>query len=100
MVKHVIIWTLAPDLGEDKKVKIKKEAKSALESLIGKIDGLLDIKLNTDMLSSSSGEMMLDSTFTDEDALKAYQIHPLHKAAADAYIRPYTNTKLCCDYEI
>ncbi len=100
MIKHVIIWTLSDSLSEEEKTKVKSNAKAALEGLSGKIDGLLEIKLNVDMLPSSNGEMMLDSTFTNEDALKAYQIHPLHQAAANDFVRPFTASRLCCDYEI
>jgi hypothetical protein len=43
--------------------------------------------------------MMLDSTFTDEAALKAYQVHPDHVFVADNFIRPYTKARLCLDFE-
>ena len=43
---------------------------------------------------------MLDSTFTDEAALKAYAVHPEHVAVADGKVRPYTCLRTCLDYEI
>lgn len=99
MVKHIIIWTLKNTLSEEEKSKIKAEAKCALEALSGNIDGLLDITLITEMLPSSNGDMMLDSTFESADALSHYQKHPLHMAAADTFVRPFTATRLCMDYE-
>ncbi|MBE6715173.1 MAG: Dabb family protein [Ruminococcaceae bacterium] len=99
MVKHIIIWTLSDELTDSEKEKAKKEAKAALEALSGKIEGLIDIKLNIDMLPSSNGEMMLDTSFESESALKGYQVHPLHTEAANRFVRPYTKMRLCCDYE-
>ena len=42
---------------------------------------------------------MLDTTLTSEEALKGYQVHPAHVAAADTYVRPYTEIRMCMDYE-
>ncbi len=99
MVKHIIIWTLKDELSESEKEIVKKNAKEALEALSGNIEGLIDIKLVCDLLPSSNGEMMLDSSFEDAEALGHYQKHPLHVAAADNFVRPYTKTRLCIDYE-
>ncbi len=100
MVKHVIIWKLREELGDAERAEVKKNAKAALEALNGKIDGLLDIKVICDFLPSSNGDMMLDTSFTDDAALKAYQVHPDHVAAANAFVRPFTHTRLCCDFEV
>jgi hypothetical protein len=43
---------------------------------------------------------MLDSSFADEAALKAYALHPEHVAVADGKVRPYTAVRSCLDYEI
>lgn len=99
MVKHIIIWTLKDELSAEEKEVVKKNAKEALEALAGNIEGLIDIKLVCDLLPSSNGEMMLDSTLESVEALAAYQKHPLHVAAADNFIRPFTKMKLCTDYE-
>jgi hypothetical protein len=99
MVKHVILWQLNDDLQGDARTKVLNEAKSSLEALKGKIDGLTDIKLNIVPLPSSNADMMLDSTFVSEDALKQYQVHPDHVYAANTYIRPFTKARLCLDFE-
>ena len=43
---------------------------------------------------------MLDSTFTDEEALKAYAVNPAHVAVADGRVRPYTAVRTCLDFTI
>ena len=99
MVKHVILWQLKDEFTEEEIVKIKKEAKESLEGLMGKIDGLLEIKLNTVGLESSNADMMLDSSFVSEEALKGYAVHPEHVKAADTFVRPFTKSRLCLDFE-
>lgn len=98
MVKHVIIWTLKDEV-VDKKA-LMSEIKVALEGLVGKIEGLLDMKIETEGLASSKGDFLLDSTFVDEAALNFYATHPEHVAIADGLLRPNVAQRLAYDYEI
>ena len=100
MVKHVILWQLKDELTADEKKKIKAEMVVALEGLVGKVPGLLEVKVQTEGLASSNAEVMLDTTLTDEEALKGYAVHPDHVDVANAYVRPFTKTRLCLDFEI
>ncbi|HKM35157.1 MAG TPA: Dabb family protein [Lachnospiraceae bacterium] len=100
MVKHVILWTLKDEYSGAEMEKIKADIKEGLESLAGRIPGLVDIKVNTTGLSSSNADLMLDSTFVDEEALKGYSIHPEHVAVANTKVRPFTATRTCMDYVI
>ena len=100
MVKHVIIWTLKEGYSDEEKSKIKSGIKNGLEGLMGKIPGLTEIKVNIDALPSSNADLMLDSTFESEDALKGYAVHPEHVAVADGLVRPYTAVRSCLDFEI
>ena len=99
MVKHVILWQLKDELTAEEKVTIKKEMKESLEGLVGKIPGLLEMKIQTEGLASSNAEVMLDSSFEDEAALKGYATHPEHVAVADGKVRPFTKARLCLDFE-
>ena len=100
MVKHIILWTLKDEYSKEEKENIKLEIKKGLENLAGQIPGLVDIKVQTESLESSNAELMLDSTFTDENALKSYAVHPLHVDVANTKVRPYTATRSCLDFEI
>ena len=100
MVKHVILWTLKDELSELEKEEVKKEIKEGLEGLKGVIPGLIDIVVNTNGLPSSNADLMLDSTFDDEEALKAYAVNPAHVAVADGKVRPYTKTRSYLDFKI
>ena len=101
MVKHIILWTLNPELTESEKEAIKAGIKEGLEGLVGKVPGLIDVKVNiSGRLASSNVDVMLDSTLESEEALKAYAKHPSHVAVADTKVRPYTVQRSCLDFEI
>lgn len=100
MVKHIILWTLK-EMSEDEKSKVKSDIKISLESLSGKIPGLLDIKVVIDgRLETSNADLMLDSSFESFEALKAYAVHPEHVKVAEEKVRPFTASRSCLDFEI
>ncbi len=99
MIKHVILWQLKDELTAAEKETVKADAKKYLESLYGKIDGLKYIKVNINGIPSSNADMMLDSGFESVEALKAYAVHPEHVAVADTYVRPFTKSRSCLDFE-
>ena len=100
MVKHIILWQLKDEFTCDEKVNIRKGIKEGLEGLQGVIPGLLEIKVNTNGLASSNADVMLDSSFESEEALKAYAVHPAHVEVADGKVRPFTKTRACLDFEV
>lgn len=100
MVKHVILWQLKEEVQGEEKDAVKAGIKNGLEGLAGQIPGLLDIKVQTEGLASSNADVMLDSTFVDEAALKTYASHPAHVNVADTKVRPYTKTRVCMDFEV
>ena len=101
MVKHIILWRLREDLSAEEKETVKRDIKAGLEGLAGRIPGLIYINVVIDgRLDSSNADIMLDSVFEDEAALRAYAVHPEHVAVADGKVRPYTIQRTCLDYEI
>ncbi len=101
MIKHIILWTLKPELSEEEKQTVKAGIKTGLEGLVGRVPGLLDVKVNiSGRLDSSNADVMLDATLESEEALKNYAKHPEHVAIADNKVRPYTVQRSCLDFEI
>ena len=89
MVKHIILWTLK-ETDADKKAEILANMKEHLEGLAGKVPGLLEVHVRTNPLASSNAEVMLDTTLENEEMLKV----------ANTYVRPYTDVRMCMDYEV
>ena len=106
MVKHIILWKLKEEYSREQADEIKLGIKEGLEGLgifngdIGEIDpGLVDIRVYTEGLASSNMDLMLDSVFENEEALKNYATHPAHVAVADGKVRPHTVIRSCMDFE-
>lgn len=99
MVKHIILWKLKDEYSPERKAEIKAGIKEGLEGLKGRIQGLTDIRVVTCGLASSNADVMLDSTFESEEALKAYAVNPEHVAVADTKVRPFTAQRTCLDFE-
>ena len=101
MVKHIILWTLNPELSEAEKKEVKAGIKEGLEGLVGKVPGLINVMVNVDgRLDSSNADVMLDSTLESAEALKGYAVHPDHVAVANTRVRPYTVQRSCLDFEV
>lgn len=97
MVKHIILWKLKE---EHNNQEVKQGIKSGLEGLLGKIPGLTEIKVQAESLESSNADVMLYSVFEDQASLKGYATHPDHVYVANTYVRPFTETRLCLDFEV
>ena len=95
MVKHIILWKLKEDANN---FNVKQGIKNGLEGLMGKIDGLLEIKVEINGLQSSNADVMLYSVFENEKALKEYAVHPEHVYVADTFVRPFTEVRMCMDF--
>lgn len=99
MVRHIILWKLKDEFSATEKDAIKRNIKDGLESLKGQIPGLINIKVNTKGLATSNADLMLDSTFTDEESLHGYSVHPKHLEVANTKVRPFTASRTCLDFE-
>ncbi len=100
MVKHIIVWTLK-DMPADEKESVKAGVKAGLEGLMGKIPGLLSIKVIADgRLDTCNSDLMLDSAFESPEALKGYIDHPDHVAVATTKVRPFMSIRSSFDYVV
>lgn len=101
MVKHIILWTLNPELSAEEKAEVKKGIKAGLEGLMGKVPGLLSVTVNIDgRLDSSNCDVMLDCTLDSPESLKAYATHPAHVEVVNTKVRPYSVQRVCLDFEV
>lgn len=98
MVRHIILWKLKESLSVTEKESVKQDIKAGLEGLMGKVPGIVSIKVNINGLPTSNADVMLDSAFTDFESLKAYAIHPLHVAVAESKVKPFTELRVCLDF--
>lgn len=97
MVKHIILWKLKQNLSNP--IQTKLEIKESLESLVGKIPGLIDAKVITNNLDTSTVDCMLISTLESKKVLENYAIHPLHVDIVNNIVKPVVDTRIAFDYE-
>lgn len=99
MVHHVILWKIKEDKTEEEKAAIRSNVKKGLEGLKELVPGIENITVRTEALPSSNADLMLDSVFVSEQALKDYAVNPHHVQIADTYVRPNMELRMCLDYE-
>ncbi len=100
MIRHIILWKLKSDIPADKIPQVKAAIKESLEALPAVIDGLESLSVHTEGLSTSTCDIMLESCLRDAAALEYYKDHPAHVAAADGFVRPNVDVRLCLDFEV
>lgn len=95
MLRHVVFFKLKNPTPE-----VLNETKNVLMNLKGKIPELIDIEVGIDVVRSErSYDIALITTFESLDAMKAYQVHPLHVEVLK-YIAEVRETVIAVDYEV
>lgn len=98
MVHHIVMWKFKPEIEEEKKADIKKAMSENLQSLVGKVPGLLSLELVENPISSSTHDIALVSTLEKAEDIAAYAVHPDHVRVANTYVRPFVTDRACLDY--
>lgn len=100
MVKHIVTWNYGEGFTVEENKNNAKRMKEELENLIDLIPGIVSIQLYTNPLETSEADLVLDSIFESEEALKAYVVHPEHVRVGTNFVKPYTRNRKCVDFAI
>lgn len=92
MVKHIVLYTLKPDV--DKMAAVQLIA-SVLEPLVGQIPGLLHMEIRR---AFNGMDYALYSEFESREALTAYAVHPLHQEAKSHFFH-LLDSRVAADYD-
>ena len=98
MVHHIVMWKFKAEITEERKPELKAAMKENLNSLVGKVPGLLEMKFVDEPLSSSTHDIALVSVLEKAEDIAVYGNHPAHVAVADTYVRPFVTERACLDY--
>ena len=98
MVKHIVLWDFKEELNDEERSVAAINLKDTLEPLSSQIEGVVSLKVVINEMSGSTKEIALISEFVSEEALNAYQIHPLH-VEAGKYVKTVTKDRVCFDFE-
>lgn len=92
MVRHIVMWNLK----EENKEKNALAIKEALESLNGRIAGLLHLEVNR---CYNGCDLCLVSEFESREAVRFYRDHPLHRSC-QKIVHAAMRERFSCDYEM
>ncbi|MDR2904119.1 MAG: Dabb family protein [Clostridiales bacterium] len=97
MVRHIVVWHFADGFSFHQNQLNAVRVKNELEYLPNVINGIAAYEVIIDPLSTCDGDIILNSLFVDEAALKKYQAHHEHKKASE-FVKKVTKDKICIDY--
>lgn len=98
MIKHVVMFTINPDAGLDKKAT-QITMKEKLNSLRGKIDGMVSLEVGINQNASSDAfDVCLITEHNTWQDLQNYQDHPLHQEVSK-YIGSVRKGRAVADFE-
>jgi len=97
MLRHIVTWNYKDGFTDDENKENAQKVKSELESLAQCIDEIVELKVYINELSSSNRDIVLNSSFENEETLAAYQIHPEHQRVS-AYVGSVLQNRACIDY--
>ena len=97
MIKHIVVWRMAPMPDKKEKARAIKEN---LEALKDKIDVIKDIRVGLNFNETeSASDVVLETVFETKEDLNTYQNHPAHKAVGANFVRPNVAERRVVDYE-
>ena len=100
MIKHIVMWKLKESAHGNTKDKNARLIKEKLESLNGKIPGMLKLEVGSDFsMGKESYDVVLYSEFKSKEDLNNYQNHPDHKAIMP-FVGEAKEEKRVVDYEV
>ena len=98
MIRHIVSWNYKSGLSEEQNRENALKIKHDLEELMWKIDGVIECRVQIDVLPSSNRSIVLNSIFENEEALAAYQAHPEHEPI-NTFINSVLKDRACVDYD-
>ncbi|MDD2956163.1 MAG: Dabb family protein [Oscillospiraceae bacterium] len=96
MVKHIVMWKLAPLAAGGTKEENARKMKEKLEGLKGQVEGLLQAEVGINY-NPNGYDVCLYTEFTDA-AEKAYQNHPAH-LEVKKFVHQVITDRVVADYE-
>jgi hypothetical protein len=79
MIYHVVMWRLRDEAKRTELLQINDKLQKNLQAMRNTVPGLLRLAIGFDRAGvPDSADLLLYSEFDSWDALKCYEVHPLH----------------------
>jgi hypothetical protein len=100
MFKHVVMWKFKDSAENGSRNENLQKAKQLLDALPEKIAVIRNFEVGIDILhSSTSYDLILNSSFENQQALVQYQTHPEHVKVVE-FLRKVQISKVVVDYVV
>lgn len=97
-IRHIVAWKFQPVSEGRTNKENAMEMKHRLEGLAPRIQGALSMHVGVDSTPEGHYDGVLDSVFTDLDALSAYKVHPEH-VEISAFCKRVRQERIAVDFE-
>lgn len=99
MIRHLVMWRLKDQAKPIDGLRNATLIEQSLESMRGGIPGLLKLEIGINRNSSAdAADLLLFSEFESWEALRGYEVHPLHEEFRKL-IGPLRTERRVVDYE-
>lgn len=99
MIRHIVAVRYKKGFSEEENAASAKKIKKLLEALKQVVPGIMEFTVHIDLCTSSNMDVVFDSVFESEKALKDYQVHPEHIRVAN-YVKTVMTDRICIDFPI
>lgn len=98
-IRHIVMWKFRNDC-ELSRAEVTEKMKLDLESLKGKIPGLLSIEVGINVKESEKAfDAVLVSEFDSMESLDNYKKHPLHVPIRE-FCKAHRSERVFVDYSV
>ena len=82
MTKHIVMFKFRDDVAPEVRQAAREAFKKGIEALLATISFIRQVHVGFNINENEKWDICLDSTFDNLDDVKAYSVHPAHKAVA------------------
>ena len=99
MIRHLVMFKLREFSTPAEKMKAAELVRAELLSMKKKIPGILEFEVGINFtVDDTAYDLVINSSFSSKEDLKAYQVHPDHQAFI-IFNKKYSAKKIVLDYE-
>jgi len=99
MIRHIVMWDFAEGFTDEENRLNAVQIKSALEDMLFAVEGVEYMRVVIGGMETSNADILLDSTFSDEEALRKYYEHPAHERILE-FLEECTVNKKRMDFKV
>ncbi len=97
-MKHIVMFKFRDDVSADVRQAAREAFKKGIEALPATIPFIRSVHVGFNANPAEKWDICLDSSFDSLDDVKAYSVHPAHKAVASELMK-HVGERACVDFE-